>query len=143
MNDATMRDEWAIGRVLARYCRFLDDQRYDDVVALFAPEGVLESMGTRAEGRDAIGRDAIRAFFSEDGSTGGRPTSAHVLSNPVIDVDGDTARAESDWVMIQRDETGATGIVLAGRYRDELVRIDGEWRFSNRTPIALARRPSS
>jgi len=138
MDDATMRDEWAIGRVLARYCRFLDDQRYDDVVALFAPEGVLDSMGTRAEGREAI-----RAFFPEDRPTEGRPTSAHVLSNPVIDVDGDTARAESDWVMIQRDETGATGIVLAGRYRDELVRIDGEWLFSNRTPIALARRPSS
>jgi 3-phenylpropionate/cinnamic acid dioxygenase small subunit len=138
MDDATMRDEWAIGRVLARYCRYLDDQRYDEVVALFAPEGVLDSMGTRAEGREAI-----RAFFPESESTGGRPSAMHVLSNPVIDVDGDTARAESDWVMIQRDEAGVTGIVLAGRYRDVLARIDGQWRFASRTPIALARRPSS
>jgi hypothetical protein len=45
--------------------------------------------------------------------------------------------------MIQRDETGATGIALAGRYRDELVRLDGEWRISVRTPVALAKRTSS
>jgi hypothetical protein len=138
MDDATMRDEWAIGRVLTRYCRYLDDQRYDDVVALFAPDGVLDSMGTRAEGQEAI-----RAFFPADAPSGGRPSAMHVLSSPVIEIDGDRARAESDWVMIQRDEAGTTSIVLAGRYRDELARIDGEWRFSSRTPVALARRPSS
>ena len=143
MDDARMRDEWAISRVLARYCRFLDDQRFDDVVALFAPDGVLDSMGTRAQGQQEI-----RAFFPPIGSlpagaSGGRPSSMHVLSNPVIDVDGDRARAESDWVMIQRDESGTTNIVLAGRYRDELARIDGEWRFSSRTPVALARRTST
>jgi 3-phenylpropionate/cinnamic acid dioxygenase small subunit len=138
MDDATMRDELAIGRVLTRYCRYLDDGRYDDVVALFAPDGVLDSMGTRAEGQEAI-----RAFFPASTPSPGRPSAVHVLSSPVIEVDGDRARAESDWVMIQRDEGGATDIVLAGRYRDELSRIDGEWRLSSRTPVSLARRRGS
>lgn len=137
MDDARMRDEWAIGRVLARYCRYLDDQRYDDVVALFAPDGVLDSMGTRAEGHAAI-----RAFFPELGQVGDRPETMHSLSNVVVEMEGDAARAESDWVMIRRDEHGATGIVLAGRYRDELQRLDGEWYFSSRAPVALARRTS-
>jgi 3-phenylpropionate/cinnamic acid dioxygenase small subunit len=66
----------------------------------------------------------------------------HVLSNTLIDVDGDTARAESDWVMIQREETGKTSIVLAGRYRDELERLDEGWRLSSRTPVVLARSTS-
>jgi 3-phenylpropionate/cinnamic acid dioxygenase small subunit len=137
MDDPTMRDEWAIGRVLARYCRYLDDQRYDDVVSLFSPDGVLDSMGTRVEGREAI-----RAFFPSEGPVAERPASMHVLSNALIDVDGDTARAESDWVMIQREETGTTSIVLAGRYRDEFERLEEGWRLSSRTPVVLARRTS-
>jgi 3-phenylpropionate/cinnamic acid dioxygenase small subunit len=135
MRDDVMRDEWAINRLLVRYCRYLDDGRYDDLAELFTPDGVLDAMGVRAEGRSAV-----REFFPTEAPAVGRPSSCHLLSNVMVDIDGDSARAESNWTLIQRDETGQMGIVLAGRYSDELQQIDGEWYLSHRRPVALARR---
>ncbi len=132
---AALLDELAVARLLARYCRALDDRRYDDLVGLFTDDAVFETMG-----RSLRGREEIRGFFPPDASPLTRPESMHVLSNVVADVRGARAVATSDWVMLQRDAGGATTVVLAGRYDDVLVcERDAGWRIYTRTAIALAR----
>ena len=60
------------------------------------------------------GKEELRALFSigepdpphwtEPGQLLKQPASVHVQSNPVIDVDGDTATAESDFLVMKRGE---------------------------------------
>ncbi|WP_242423804.1 nuclear transport factor 2 family protein, partial [Frankia sp. EI5c] len=49
---------------------------------------------------------------------------------------GDTARCVSDFVFLR---PGAAGPVLdlAGRYHDELRRVDGHWRIARRDALTL------
>ncbi len=70
-----------------------------------------------------------------------RPATLHLLVNPVITVDGDTAHAVSGWTMVQRSgDQGGPVVALAGRYQDTLQRgEDGQWRFSSRRVQTLAR----
>ena len=132
---AAMLDEWAIGATLTQYCRAVDDRRFDHVAALFTDDARLHTMG-----RTLAGRAAIREFFGPaPDAAPPRPASAHVLSNVIVELDGDAAVAESEWMMLTRDESGATGIALAGRYRDRLARVGDGWQIAERTVVALAR----
>jgi hypothetical protein len=145
--SSTLQDELLVRRTLERYMRYNDDRRLDQILALFAPDAVY-----RVAGRIYTGHDQIRAFFVGVGYQEGRPQwiddgqlmvmprSAHLLSNPLIDVDGDDAVAESDFVVVERDDLGHGRISLAGRYRDRLRRQGGTWLFAERTGVSMARR---
>ena len=61
-----------------------------------------------------------------------RERTHHLVLHPVIDVDGDTATAESSWGYVTRDEGDAPVLLMLGRYLDELRRTPDGWRFSRR-----------
>ncbi len=63
---------------------------------------------------------------------------AHMLlSNPVIDVNGDTATARFIWTQIRNpDIKGPPVFVEQGREYDLLVKRDGRWLIQKRTVIA-------
>lgn len=128
-------DELAVAKVLAQYCRALDDHRYDEVAGLFTDGAIFEAMG-----RSLRGRAEIRSFFPPHEPLD-RPESIHLLTNVVIDIDGGRAAVTSDWAMLERDDTGATRVALAGRYDDVVVPdADGRWRIAHRRVSALARK---
>jgi 3-phenylpropionate/cinnamic acid dioxygenase small subunit len=132
-----MLDDWAIRRVIDQYCRYLDDRRFAPLLELFAEDATFSTMG-----QALAGRVAMAAFFGPgDVVAAERPRATHVLSNCIVEVDGDTASAETDWVMIRRTGEGATIIELAGRYRDRLRRSAETWLFTERRAIAMARPP--
>ncbi len=131
----TMSDEWAIGVTLARYCRAVDDHRFDQLAEIFTTDARLHTMG-----RTLAGHDEILAFFGPMSATRpDRPATADALSNVLVELDGDTASVESDWMMLARNDTGATRIALAGRYRDRMARDGSTWRIADREVVALAR----
>jgi ketosteroid isomerase-like protein len=138
-------DKLAIRDVLERYMRFNDDLAADRIAELFDEDARFQVMG-----RVHIGRDAIRAMFNRDGANRppwtaagelfSQPASVHISSNPVIDIDGDTASAESDFLVVRRDADGRAHSVLVGRYRDRLRRGgDGRWVIYARTGVSVAR----
>jgi ketosteroid isomerase-like protein len=138
-------DKLAIRELLERYMRFNDDLAADRIAELFDEDARFQVMG-----RVIVGREAIRAMFDRDGANRppwtapgelfNQPASAHFSSNPVVDVDGDTASAESDFLVVRRDETGRAKSVLVGRYRDRLRRLaDGRWVITTRTGVSVAR----
>jgi uncharacterized protein (TIGR02246 family) len=133
--DEHLLEELAVAKVLAQYCRALDDRRYDDVAALFTDDAVFETMG-----QSLHGRAEIRRFFPS-GEPLERPESIHLLSNVVVAVEGTRAAVTSDWSMLERDDAGTTRIVLAGRYDDLVVSgDDGRWRIARRRVSSLARK---
>ncbi len=57
----------------------------------------------------------------------------------MIEVDGNSATAETDMVTLRRDETGRARITLVARYRDRLRRSEeGRWLITNRTGVSIA-----
>jgi 3-phenylpropionate/cinnamic acid dioxygenase small subunit len=113
---------------IARYAYCVDGGRFDDLVALFTPDGVLEVEGEPAH----RGRDAIRAFVTDTGhdlaAGTGEPRIRHHVSNVLIDLEGpDRSRARCYFLAVT--DRGADHW---GRYLDALVRTDDAWRFAHR-----------
>lgn len=129
-------DERAIERLLVEYCRLVDDGETSRVAELFEADGRLDLMG-----REAVGRDAIAAVFAAAGSPVDRPSTSHVLSNIVIELDGSSAKATTDLTVVGRSADGTFAVTLAARYHDELRRTD-RWRFLSRRVVVHARPPT-
>lgn len=121
-----MSDKEEIRELLARYCFALDADRFEEMAALFTPDGVWETAFGTGTGRAAIVAQAIRI------STGERPRRIHLTTNIVIELDGDTATARSNWVLIQNSPDGPA-IGSGGFYADRLVKVGGHWFFRHRT----------
>jgi uncharacterized protein (TIGR02246 family) len=121
-----MSDKDQIRELLARYCFALDAEKFEDMAALFTPEGVWETAFGTGTGRAGIVAQA-RSI-----ATGPRPRRVHLTTNIVIDLDGDTATAQSNWALIQNTEAGPA-IGSGGGYADRLVKVDGRWFFQHRT----------
>jgi uncharacterized protein (TIGR02246 family) len=136
------RDKLEIREVIERSMRYVDDQASGRLADLFAEDGVMQLAGMVF-----AGRDAIRAMYgepdpphwAEPGQVLVQPGAAHRASNPIVEVDGDEATAETDLLVLARGEDGRSRITLVARYRDRLRRVDGRWLITNRTGVSIAR----
>jgi hypothetical protein len=123
-----MSAEDSIRRTLALYPRRHDTRDVDGYAALFAERG-------RFVGRNAdhVGRDAIRTFIANLYAT--QPPerqTKHLCANSLIDVQGQTASATTDFVAYERLGDGPWKVHTIGTYVDHLVLEQGEWRFAER-----------
>jgi ketosteroid isomerase-like protein len=119
-----LEDLHEIGQLRARYCQYLDDGRWDDLVELFTPDGAFVGLSA------VSGRAELRAFFAglQEG-----PLQAwwHFSSNETIDLDGDAATGQC-W-LDQPCVVDGEAHIAAGRYADRMRRCDdGRWRFEER-----------
>ena len=112
----------AIRDLLARYTYNGDRGRVAALAACFADDGVLEFPGARAEGREAI----VAALTSGERNPA-RTFVRHHITNPLIDLDGDTGSARS-YFNVYSDN----GPDHSGTYGDRLVRTPEGWRFAHR-----------
>ena len=64
---------------------------------------------------------------------GNTPRTRHLVLNPIVDVDGDTATARSTFCVIQQTDTIALQPIAVGRYADAFARDSTGWHFTERT----------
>jgi uncharacterized protein (TIGR02246 family) len=125
-----LEDLAEIERLFYEYRRHLDARDMHAYSRLFTRDG--EWSGRTG---DAVGPEAIRAML-EANLTPNPPapgaTGWHIVSNPLIDLDGDRATASTTWALIRRAEGDEPKVELLGHYDDELAREDGRWRFKRR-----------
>jgi uncharacterized protein (TIGR02246 family) len=124
--EEAMSDKDEIRELLARYCYALDSGRFEEMAALFTPDGVWETAFGTGSGRDGIVAQA-KSIATEP-----RPQRIHLTTNIVIDLGGDAATARSNWVLIQNSPDGPV-IGSGGGYSDRLAKVDGQWFFKHRT----------
>lgn len=127
-----VEDELEIRRLLSRYGHHLDDRNLEAYAALFAENGEWIGGFGRAQTPAGILKMLRNADLSPNRSRDGGHASVHVMTNAIIDVDGDSATALSKFTVLERGEDGAPRVRRVGHYRDKLVREDGVWKFQQR-----------
>ena len=142
---AELTDKLLIRETLERYMRWNDDNDAGRIVTLFTADAIFRVMGRVYRGVDEIeaffvgaGSRKDKPHWAERGRLSWEPGTAHLCTNPVIELQGDRALVESDFTVISRGRDGRAKIVLAGRYRDAFRRdADGRWLIAERTAVSL------
>jgi ketosteroid isomerase-like protein len=115
----------SIRDLIARYNANGDSGRFDDVLALFADDAVMDAGGTAY-----IGKAGIRSLFdgTAAGFDGGPRGLRHFTATSQIDLASpERATARSYYQVLLGD-----GLDHWGRYLDEFSVVDGRWLFTRR-----------
>ena len=122
-----LEEKEAIREVASRYCFLVDGGRFEEWVKLFADDGVFEIIGAKPR----VGHEAILALIrSLPTNEKGLPGFKHCVMNDVIEVAGETARAQ--WYLLLLRDGKPIQVEVAGRYEDKLVKRGGHWLFQER-----------
>jgi hypothetical protein len=118
-----------IERLKYRYCRCLDQKRFDELEAAVFAEDATASYGGGTHQLD--GRAAIVGWLRNAmGSTS--MLTAHQVSQPEIDLLGPD-EARGTWALSDVVVLVDLGVTVRGAsyYDDRYVKLDGEWRIAH------------
>ena len=138
---------------IARYNANGDSGRIDQMVEVFAPDGIMETGSGRYVGREAIhafmssvvtrgrpqpsaaaGESIVMTPTEEWIARGGVPFIRHFTATTQIDVLSETsARSRSYYLFLT-----VHGLDHWGRYLDEFAPVDGRWLITHRREITDA-----
>ncbi len=129
----------AVSNLIARYAELIDLGDFDGVADLLGGAAVGDGAAVGAAHtpvRLLTGRDAILAMFASTTRRypDGTPGTKHVTTNLILDIDEEAglASARSYWTVLQAVPGLTLQPILAGRYHDRFLRVDGTWTFSER-----------
>jgi len=128
-----LEDTQEIRDLLTSYGRLLDAHDLAGYSHLFAANG--EWVGGFGS---AKGPAAIQALMEKNlgANPKGKPGSTyHLLTNFMIDVNGDSATAWSRWSFTVTGADKKPSILYGGHYDDKLIREDGRWKFLRRVAV--------
>lgn len=124
-------DVQAIRRLKHEYCYLVDGGDYEEWAGLFTEDGKFNS----SQGGTYVGPEEIYEFAEEEFDVA-FADSAHVVSNPVIDVNGDEATGKWYLTLFYETPDGETGWIQT-EYEDEYRKVNGEWKIAKSTSKAL------
>lgn len=126
-----LEDMEAIRDLKMAYAKLCDEgYDADGITALFAEEDVSwesDVFGTH------VGRDGIHAWF--DNVDEEIRWALHFMVNPGIEVAPDGRTAKGSFYLLELatmsspDGGEPDAVVMTGKYDDDFVKVDGEWRF--------------
>ncbi len=129
----TLLDRIQVEDFLTRYYYDLSQGKAHELSEYFTEDALLDVDGTIAHGHAEIA-----ALYSPPGSTEAAATQqtrrGHMLlTNPVIEIKGDTAIAHVIWTGVMNEGVGkAPSLYEQGREDTELRKVNGKWLISKR-----------
>jgi len=132
---AVLEDIEAIKKLKARYCYLADAgikgdiSKMDELMTYFADDAWID-FGTADSPDVHKGKEAVSRFYKVN-VCDALSYSAHLVANPIIEVDGDKARG-SWYVFVPctlREADSASW--LSGKYEDGYVKINGQWKWTS------------
>lgn len=101
----------------------------EKVARLFTEDGRWQSVGPHGNPDwAAVGRPALVTKF--DRNVDRMPFSAHFVTNPAVELDGDTARGRFMYFQACTYR-GDQPLWIAGSYDNDFRRVDGQWLISH------------
>jgi len=132
MEERQQRD--LIRTVIHNYCRAIDERRFDDVMALFSEDSKIEHGSYKGTAEKFLG-------FLKD-NLNKMEVTLHNLGGIIVEFEApDLAHSHATFTSFHRisakyAQVGPvvtngvdTDWIVAGRYRDTLQLIDGEWKI--------------
>ena len=128
-----MLDQHEIRRVLAEYCNACDRADGTMMEACYTGDDSFDDHGTvKASGPEYVAVMMDRIVERTE-------VMSHILGQSLINVDGDTASAETFFIGFFRlpGDEGEPAMMtqLVGRFVDKLERRDGRWKIRHRTCV--------
>jgi hypothetical protein len=117
-------DKLEITELMSRYNYAMDQTKPEDWADTFTETGELQVNGSTM----AKGRAQLVAMVQK--AAAGEYRGRHWVCNTIIDGDGDKARLRAYVLSIGINEGIAPRVM--GEYDDELVRVNGKWKFQLR-----------
>lgn len=106
--------------LMAKYCHGIDQKNEEVFLSIWSDDADYLLPRGAGHGIDGV-RDLVRKVWREV------PQCHHHITNPVIDVHGDTATAATD-VFYFRLTADGTRVLLSGRYAFDFIKRDGQWK---------------
>jgi hypothetical protein len=129
----TLLDRIQIEDLLTRYYYDLAQGESHALSEYFTVDALLDVDGTVAKGRAEIAK-----LYEPEGAERAKPAAPRpqnhmLLTNPVIEVKGNTATAHVIWTGVMNDGVGKPPkLYEQGREDTELVKPDGKWLIQRR-----------
>lgn len=130
-----MTDERQILNLLNRYMELVDGAEKEQVAELFRHATVRAQAGGQEivmEGYDAFLASKDGEIVYDDGTL----KTKHLLTNTILDINGALAYARSYFTVLQATDGLPLQPIICGRYHDTLEKVEGAWRFKERTFFA-------
>jgi hypothetical protein len=126
MDLTELADRLAVAETLALYCRGIDRCDPEQLAAAFTHDAQIDY----GDGARPIA-EVIPGLMAGLGSM---RLTQHNISNTVMRIAGDTARAETNCVALHiiPSPEGEVELVVGGRYLDTLARREGRWLIAER-----------
>lgn len=123
---ARKAEDWtSVANLQAAYGYYVDKGMWDEAAELFAEDGSLELAGRGVY----VGRERVRAYLHHLPPYGHGMLYNHMQLQPVIHINGDTAKARwRSFMMV--GSVGKEARWGEATYENEYVRIDGTWRIA-------------
>jgi uncharacterized protein (TIGR02246 family) len=126
-------DRMAIEQLLMEYGRAVDNRDFAAFAALFADDGEWKGAQGSYRGPQEI-RKSMEQMFTAAAADIPKGKNFHLLTNVIIDLQGDHATASSKFIFYKMNGAKPEAEV-AGRYEDRLVRVGGTWKFQQRLAL--------
>ena len=121
-----LEDIEAIKQLKARYCEICDDNHNPDrITSVFSEDAIWEGRGIgKAEGHAAI-RELFAGFQKMMSFT------QHMVVNPVIEIDGDSAKGTWYFFGPFTFVDGNQAKWQAARYHEDYQKVNGVWKIKH------------
>jgi uncharacterized protein (TIGR02246 family) len=136
--DTYAEDRAQIEDLMGRYLFAMDWRDAEAYASTFTEDGVLDWARGAEKGRDAI-RAAVVKMREGDVADAAKhpgkrpPRRRHNITNTVIKIEGNTAKAVSYWTAYYNSNDKREAYLDSyGHYEDELVKQNGQWLFKKR-----------
>ncbi|WP_066530287.1 nuclear transport factor 2 family protein [Erythrobacter sp. CCH5-A1] len=126
MDTTELADRLAIAETLALYCRGIDRCDAEQLAAAFTPDALIDY----GDGARPIA-EVIPGLMA---GLGAMRLTQHNITNTVIRITDDTAKAETNCVALHilPAPEGEAELTVGGRYLDTLARREGRWLIAER-----------
>ncbi|MCH1513795.1 MAG: nuclear transport factor 2 family protein [Acidimicrobiales bacterium] len=127
MEDSSEKNINEIISLTVKYCWALDERDWESLSEVFSPDAYAKYGVTEHKGINSIIEKCQKALVPLD-------FSHHMVSNHVVEIEGDKARCKCYFQAqhVRNSTPGGVNFVIAGKYEDELVRINSKWKINSR-----------
>lgn len=131
--------------LVQRTAMLLDEERFEDWIALFDAQGTYELTAYSTEIRrwmtwQLSDRDALAKMLAEVGEHVRDPARRrHVVGFPLVELDGEQGRVITHFSLYRTSPEGLSSLYMVGCYRDRIVKRAGAWLYAEHKVVVDTR----